>query len=506
MKLAGVSLLALLLASPAIADLTPGFVVGSGAPFPIVADFNGDGLDDLIQEHNVVLNHGGALSEVRALPFADGEKVVGVLDVNGDGVLDLVTEGSQVAVPSSLPQPPARAPGYRLYIGDASRNYSKAIGISSGAHPYVADVDADGKDDFVIMTVVRANGIDTATDVTVLRSRGDGAFDQLETFRMPYGPQIYPDYRLLTGDVNHDGLPDLVIRCVQDLVVLRGTGGGKFAVETRHLPNSPNFGTQSARLADIDGDSNLDVILPAMRGIRVFFGDGRGNFPRTTRASIAKLRDIDLPEILVPKNAMEPRDLAIGHFTRTDRMQIAAGTMEGDLVVFSFEQGALREVSRTRTEFWHIDVRSGAFRSGGLDDVYAVGTLIWGENLPRPRLFQGQLDAIATTSVPVASRRRSARSGSDDVVLEARMHGDCVDETAARWTFTRDGIFGLAKSGATTVEAVFDARSIYFRLSAPFALDPAIGVLTEENGLYSGTTQMLTPCGYQTITVTANVE
>ena len=311
---------------------------------------------DLIQEHNVIVNSGGVLSDVRALPF-DGERVVGVLDVNSDGVLDLLTEGSQVMMPPSLQQPPApaRAPGCRLYIGDASRNYSRAIAISNVAHPYVADVDADSKDDFVLML---------GTDVTVLRSRGDGTFDSLETFRMPADPQIYPNYRLLTGDVNHDGLLDIVVRCVQDLVVLRGTGGGKFAVETRHLPNSPSFGTQSARLADVDGDSNLDVILPAMRGIRALFGDGRGNFPRTTRASIAKLRVIDLSEILVSKNAMEPRDLAIGHFT----------------------------------------------------------------------------------------------------------------------------------------------PSIYFRLTAPYSRDPAIGVLTEDNGTYSGTTQMLTACGWKAITVTANVE
>lgn len=85
------------------------------------------------------------------------------------------------------------------------------------------------------------------------------------------------------------------------------------------------------------------------------------------------------------------------------------------------------------------------------------------------------------------------------------MHGDCIDESA-RWTFVRDGIFGLAKSGASTIEAVFDAPSIYFRLTAPYSRDPAIGVLTEDNGTYSGTTQMLMPCGYQTISVTANVE
>lgn len=47
-----------------------------------------------------------------------------------------------------------------------------------------------------------------------------------------------------------------------DLVILRGTGGGRFAVETRHLPSNRNFGSQSARLGDIDGDGNLDVPGP----------------------------------------------------------------------------------------------------------------------------------------------------------------------------------------------------------------------------------------------------
>src|SRR6267142_1891113 len=79
---------------------------------------------------------------------------------------------------------------------------------------------------------VRTNGFPTATDVTVLRSRGDGTFDTLETFRIAASPQIVPDHRVLSGDLNHDGLPDLVIRCAQDLVILLGTGGGKFAVKT----------------------------------------------------------------------------------------------------------------------------------------------------------------------------------------------------------------------------------------------------------------------------------
>lgn len=509
MKHVALSILALSLASVVMAQLTPGVVVTSGQPFPIVADFNGDGLDDLIQETNVILNDGKGLTDVRDLGFG-GERVCGVLDVNGDHIPDLLTVGVTVPVPANLPQPPMQAPGYRLYIADASRHYSAAIGITSGARPYIADVDGDGKDDLVILADVRPDGFrTTGTDVTVLRSRGDGTFDRLDTFRIAPQFQIYPDYRVLTGDLNHDGLPDLVIRCVNDLVVLLGTGGGKFTVVTRHLPSNESFGSQSARLGDINGDGNLDVIMPALRGIRVFFGDGRGNFPRTAQVKIAKTHDIvGVPAgIPVPANINEPRDLALGHFTRSDRMQIAAGTVEGDLVVFSYEQDQLKEVARTRTDFWHLDVRSGSFRGTG-NDIYVTGTLIWGDMYPRPRIFNGadKLTTAETAARPPGRGRAILASPPSEVALQMQIHGECINEASSQWRFARDGVFGVAKQGDTTIEAVFDGPSIYYRLSAPYAKEPVMGVLTEENGSYAGTAQVMTDCGTKVMTVNAKLE
>jgi hypothetical protein len=508
MKRAAVFAFILSFAATAIAQLTSGVVFTSGQPFPIVGDFNGDGLDDLIQEKNVLINNGTAQPEVRDLALGD-EKVVGVLDANGDHRLDLLTVGTPVLVPANLPQPPMQAPGYRLYLADSAGRYRTAIPISSGVRPYVADVDGDGKDDFVLLADVRTNGITTATEVTVLRSRGDGTFEPLAPFRIAAMPQIVPDHRVLSGDVNHDGQTDLIIRCAEDLVVLLGTGGGSFVVKNYYLPSTPSFGTQSARLGDIDGDSNLDVVVPALRGIRVLFGDGHGNFPRTTLATIARVHPLELPHDLAfitpPANINDPRDLALGHFTRGDRTQIAAGTLEGDIVVFSYEQGALQEVSRTRTEFWYVDLRAGHFR-GAADDVYAVGTLIWGETYPRPRLFYGSLASSNANSANAAGRRRASGAAGPELALQMQITGECVDEAAGHWRFDRDGVFGLARRGATTIEAVFDAPQIYFRLSAPYAQGPAYVVLTGENGSYSGTGEVVTACGRKVLTVNAKLD
>jgi len=508
MKLAAVTVLAVSLASAVMAEMKPGFVVSSGPPFPIVADFNGDGLDDVIGERQVILNSGGSLTAQHDLGIPEGEKVVGVLDVNGDGRLDLLTMGETVKVPSYLPQPPMQTPGFRLYIANAQRMYSTGIGVSTGARPYIADVDSNGKDDFVVMgEVFDAQHRHQGVDVTVLRSRGDGTFDASPSFRIGTSPQITPDSRVQSGDLNHDGSTDLVIRTVSELVTLLGSGDGRFTVKSRYLPIGDAFGSQSMRIGDIDGDANLDVIMPAMRGVRVLFGDGRGNFTRSTRARIAKTHDlIGLPAgIYNGENAMQPRNVVLGHFTR-DQLQIAAGTGEGDIVILGYEQGGLREVSRTVTEFWFLELRGGSFHGNGGTDLYAIGTLIWGEPWPKPRLFYGADDAIAAGTTTRSASRRRAAGFAPGVALRMQMQAECVDQAAERWSFAREGVFGVAQRGGATIEAVFDEEQIFYRMNAPFAGETVYGTLTEANGSWSGTTHVLTSCGWKAMTVTANME
>jgi len=403
MRVASVCFSLLALASAAIAQLTPGTKVPLGEPFPIVADFNHDGLDDLIQERSVILNDGTSLSDVRDLALPSGEKVWAVLDVNGDHNLDLLT------IAGGFPAP--QQPIYRLYIGDGTGRFGKPTNVVTGPRPYVSDVDGDGKDDLVVLAPFFEGNRDTATDVTVMRSRGDGTFETLPSFRIARSPQVYPDYRIQTGDLDRDGMPDLVLRTPTDLIILHGRGGGHFDVEDQSMPQDVDeYGWWSMKLADIDGDTNLDIVLVARHKIRVLFGNGRGMFNDTTTASIPKFHDADpMPPGWNPlklDGINQPRQLVIGHFVRGDRNEIAATTAEGDIVVYAYQSGVLLEVARAATEYLSPEVRPGKFRGPGGDDLYVMGTLIWGDPYPKPRVYVGSVPAAGVIAKP--TRRRAS--------------------------------------------------------------------------------------------------
>ena len=80
-----------------------------------------------------------------------------------------------------------------------------------------------------------------------------------------------------TGDLNHDGRPDLVVANTQSNVIsvyLTGAGGTLGAAVTYAVPASP----RDVELADVDADGHLDAITANGATLSVLRGTGTGTF------------------------------------------------------------------------------------------------------------------------------------------------------------------------------------------------------------------------------------
>ena len=127
----------------------------------------------------------------------------------------------------------------------------------------------------------------------------------------------------------------MIVRTRNDLVLLMGKGGAQFDVVDRFVPQ--NFGWNWMQVGDVDGDGNPDLVLFGL-DIRVLFGDGAGSFARTAHFSAP-----------VPEGSDQLRSIALLNYSSTTRVDIAAGLYNGDVAIFSMQNGSLNEVSRTTT-------------------------------------------------------------------------------------------------------------------------------------------------------------
>jgi hypothetical protein len=233
---------------------------GNGASRVVVADLNGDGMQDLALTNlgfsvgntlGVMLGHGDGTfdTEVR---YTIGSGVYGVAaaDLNADGALDLAVGWSSgqgtdyhVAV--------LRNNGSGTFTLGATLN----VPTSDGFTPFwpsvaAADFDGDGRVD---LSATSGGTLHLA----VFRNLGNLSFSP---------PTIYPagggPTRLLALDIGSDGRPDLVEAAPGDsfaghLVVLRNLGNGTFGSPVRIEAGPQPYGVA---VADMNGDRRVDLI------------------------------------------------------------------------------------------------------------------------------------------------------------------------------------------------------------------------------------------------------
>jgi hypothetical protein len=240
-------------------------IYGSGdfqANAVVVADVNGDGKLDLVAANQcspttcsndgvagVLLGNGdGTFAAAQTYNAGGAPSSLAVADVNGDGKPDLfVVYGSSLV-------------GVLLGNGDGTFQpvHTYGTGGQFGNAIAVADVNGDGKPDLIVAN--SCVGCTTAA-VGVLLGNGDGTFQTAQN----YVTNTIDETSIAVSDVNADGKPDIVVangcRVCQDCIVsvLLGNGDGTFKIPQKSVSGGSN--AYSIAVADVNGDSNPDLIV-----------------------------------------------------------------------------------------------------------------------------------------------------------------------------------------------------------------------------------------------------
>jgi hypothetical protein len=193
---------------------------------------------------------------------------VAVADFNGDGKIDL-------AIGSNNCGSKYCTGIVDVYRGRGNGKFGAPIQtVVPGGQPFfvggleVADFNADGKPD-IAFNGSNGDGNDAPFGYVLLGNR-DGTFSPVA--------QSYKLVSTAVGDINGDGLPDLVTTgeaaawdCSYTAAYL-ATGGGTYASQSQSFS-----GTGFAKLGDFNGDAKLDVCMSSSDGGN-FSGMGAGFF------------------------------------------------------------------------------------------------------------------------------------------------------------------------------------------------------------------------------------
>ena len=255
------------------------YAVGTQSIEARAGDLDGDGDLDLAvlttSNFNVLINPGtGIFGDADTFASATGAHHLTLGDVDGDGDLDALMIGTT-----------GDGDGPVLQRNNGSGFFTSPELLLSMTEPNglgLADLDGDGDLDLAV-------GDQNDNQIRVRFNDGSGNFGNGPVTEI-VGENIL---HILTGDLNLDGIIDLVPGCEysDDIAIMRGYGYGNF--EWREIfmtGESPHFMT----LADFDGSGSLDVATCGLfdLGTMIFFnslvtenilatGPGRGEFNPT---------------------------------------------------------------------------------------------------------------------------------------------------------------------------------------------------------------------------------
>lgn len=219
---------------------------GEGPQDLTVADFNGDGAEDLAlvntdfntDQVGVHLASGGSFAGYQLIGnVADPQAIVSG-DFDEDGNVDLAVGSFSLT-------------DLTVFLGNGDGTFQVGVGFADGDQTRdlaVGDLDLDGHLDLVAAHGNQGDGV-----TSVHFGRGDGTFEtaiDLATRETTEGAAV--------GDLNLDGIPDIVVGNGEEAVVILSNGDRTFRDLQRY---TRGVGGKTA-FGDFNEDGRVDLITP----------------------------------------------------------------------------------------------------------------------------------------------------------------------------------------------------------------------------------------------------
>jgi hypothetical protein len=235
----------------------------------VPADLNGDGLTDILSfdyQGNLVtaLGRGNGTFTVAdriggSPNFAIQTTPLVAADFTGDGIIDaaIVTPGNGS---------PRSNSNLIFYKGNGDGSFKPAatpvdLGIYGSTFAITGDFNGDGAMDVIVAASASTSGL------FFLPGKGDGTFGTPVPLPMATSASLSSPL-ILAADLNNDHKLDLLWAGN----VFLGQGDGTFQQSSVPLPGAP------LAIGDLNGDGIADVVINANTGATVYAGNGDGTF------------------------------------------------------------------------------------------------------------------------------------------------------------------------------------------------------------------------------------
>jgi hypothetical protein len=255
------------------------YAVGDRPSAVAVGDFNGDGIPDLAVANSnslyvsILLGNGDGTFQAKKDYAAFGPAGVAVGDFNGDGILDLAlacASNNTVAV----------------LLGNGDGSFQSPVYNNVGPIPFAVaagDFTGDGTLDLAVTN-------SKSSTVSVLLGNGDGSFQDPVTYVVAANP-----LSVAVGDFTGTGMVDLAVTnqgtfaqnyADSSVSVLLGNGDGSFQQATNYDAGTFLYAVTVADF-NLDGIPDLAVTSSSRENILLGNGDGTFQAPQATLAPYA---------------------------------------------------------------------------------------------------------------------------------------------------------------------------------------------------------------------------